>query len=198
MSDIEVSLRKELCDAEYSEGYSESFVNTYIATQIKVIREQRKMTQAELAGLIGTTQAGVSRYENVNYSSWNVKTLTKLARAFGVWLKVSFEPFGELPNEVVQFSRQSLERVKREDDPGLSAMSIPMISMYHDEGPKVIAIDSRKKSSAYGDIGQRNVPSWNESSLGGQNDSVPKRATVESEQSGNEKEELSYASAINC
>jgi transcriptional regulator with XRE-family HTH domain len=196
MSDIEVALRKELCDAEYSEGYSESFLNTYIATQIKVIREQRKMTQTDLAGLIGTTQAGVSRYENVNYSSWNVKTLTKLARAFGVWLKVSFEPFGDLPKEVIQFSRQSLERVKREDDPGLSAMSIHMTPMYYEEGPNVIAIDSRKKPPAYGDIGQRNVPSWNEDSLGGQSDSVPKRIPVESEQSDNGKEEESYASAI--
>ncbi len=119
MNNIENSLRSQLRDPEYSEGYAESFLNSYIATQIKVIREQREMTQAELGECIGTTQAGVSRYENVNYSSWSIKTLIKLARAFDVRLKVSFEPYGTLPEEVVRFNRHSLERVKREDDPNL-------------------------------------------------------------------------------
>ena len=119
MSDIERALRTELRDPEYSEGYAESFLNAYVATQIKVIREQRVMTQAQLADAIGTTQAGISRIENVNYSSWSVRTLLKLARAFGVRLKVSFEPFGTLPDEVIAFNRRALQRVKREEDPGL-------------------------------------------------------------------------------
>ena len=119
MRDIESSLRTELCDSEYSEGYAESFLNAYVATQIKVVREQRGMTQAELAKQIGTTQAGVSRLENINYSSWNIRTLIKLARAFDVRLKVSFEPYGTLPDEVVRFNRESLERVRRAEDPGL-------------------------------------------------------------------------------
>ena len=119
MRDIERALRTELSDPEYSEGYAESFLNAYVATQIKVIREQRQMTQAELANEIGTTQAGISRIENVNYSSWSVRTLIKLARAFKVRLRVSFEPYGTLPDEVVRFSREFLERPKREDDPGL-------------------------------------------------------------------------------
>lgn len=120
------SLRKKLRDPEYSEGYAESFLNAYIATQIKVLREQRVKTQAELAEQIGTTQAGISRLENVNYSSWSIRTLIKLARAFNVRLHVSFEPYGTLPNEVVNFSRESLERVKREDDQGLSERLVPI------------------------------------------------------------------------
>jgi transcriptional regulator with XRE-family HTH domain len=119
VSDIERALRTELRDPEYSEGYAESFLNAYVATQIKVIREQRVMTQAQLAATIGTTQAGISRIENVNYSSWSIRTLIKLARAFGVRLKVSFEPFGTLPDEVMAFNRNALQRVKREEDPGL-------------------------------------------------------------------------------
>ena len=119
MNDLKTTLRKELRDPEYSEGYAESFLNAYVATQIKVIREQRKMTQAELAEAIGTTQAGVSRIENVNYSSWGTRTLIKLARAFKVRLKVSFEPYGTLPDDAALFYRDALERVAREDDPGL-------------------------------------------------------------------------------
>lgn len=138
MSDFENSLRSELRDPEYSEGYAESFLNAYIATQIKVIREQRRMTQAELGTLIGTTQAGVSRYENVNYSSWNIKSLIKMARAFKIRLKVTFEPFGTLPNEVSQFNRRGLERVERENDPGL----------FLEENPKLVDIGLYRAYSA--------------------------------------------------
>ena len=117
--DIESALRGNLRDKEYAEGYAESFLNSYIATQIKVIREQRGMTQAELGIRIGTTQAGISRYEDVNYSSWSLRTLMKLARAFDVRLRVSFEPYGTLPDEVIRFDRARLQVVGRENDPGL-------------------------------------------------------------------------------
>ena len=121
--DIKNSLRRELHDREYAESYAESFLNSFVATQIKVIREQRKMTQGELAQQIGTTQAGISRIENVNYTSWSIRTLAKLAKAFDVRLKVSFEPYGTLPDEVISFDRNALERVAREKDPGLSDQS---------------------------------------------------------------------------
>jgi len=119
MSDISDALRVELRDPEYSEGYTESFLNSYIATQIKVIREQRGMKQADLAREVGTTQTAISRIENVNYSSWSIKTLKKLARAFRIRLMVSFETYGTLPDEVRRFSQESLRRVERESDPGL-------------------------------------------------------------------------------
>jgi transcriptional regulator with XRE-family HTH domain len=119
MSAIVDALRAEFRDQEYSEGYAESFLNSYVATQIKVIREQRGMKQADLAREMGTTQTAISRIENVNYSSWNIKTLKRLARAFGVRLKVSFETYGTLPQEVEGFGRGALQRAAREEDPGL-------------------------------------------------------------------------------
>jgi transcriptional regulator with XRE-family HTH domain len=122
--DIEYSLRRNLQDREYAEEYAQSFLNSYVATQIKVIREQRRMTQAELGNHIGTTQAGVSRYEDVNYSSWSLRTLMKLARAFDVRLRVSFEPYGTLPDEVIRFDRERLETVDRENDPGVTGRRV--------------------------------------------------------------------------
>jgi hypothetical protein len=58
----------------------------------------------------------------VNYSSWSIRTLIKLARAFELRLKVSFEPFGTLPGEVIGFRREALERVKRSEDMGLGGI----------------------------------------------------------------------------
>jgi transcriptional regulator with XRE-family HTH domain len=129
------SLRQELrSDAEYADSYDASFLNAFIATQIKVIREQRGMTQGQLAATVGTTQGGISRVENVNYSSWNVRTLRKLARAFDVRLKVSFEPYGTLPLDVVHFDRQHLERVPRTEDLGLLPDTSPLPS----ENPQMV------------------------------------------------------------
>jgi len=111
--DIESALRRNLQVREYAEEYAKSFLDAYVATQIKVIREQRGMTQSELGSCIGTTQAGVSRYEDVNYSSWSLRTLMKIARAFDVRLRVSFEPYGTLPGEVIRFDRARLETAER-------------------------------------------------------------------------------------
>src|SRR2546423_6930730 len=81
-------LIEQLRDKEYREAYADDFLDAYIAAQIRTIREQRKMTQEDLADLIGTKQAGISRIENVNYSSWNIRTLKKIAYALGGRLHV--------------------------------------------------------------------------------------------------------------
>jgi transcriptional regulator with XRE-family HTH domain len=127
MNDTLEALREELKDPEYSEGYAESFLDSYIATQIKVLREQSQLSQQDLATLLGTGQGVVSRIENVNYSKWNVSTLKKLARAFRVRLKVSFETYGSLIGEVQAFSREALQRTPRESDPVLYPQYLPAL-----------------------------------------------------------------------
>lgn len=119
MADMNETLRHDLRDAEFAEGYAESFLDAYIATQIKVLREESDLTQSEFADLLGTKQTVISRAENVNYSSWNIKTLKKMARVLGVRLRVSFETYGSLIEEAVHFSRESLQRVSRDKDPVL-------------------------------------------------------------------------------
>jgi transcriptional regulator with XRE-family HTH domain len=110
-------LREQFRDKEYREAYADDTLSAYIAAQIRSIREQRTITQEELADLIGTKQAGVSRIENVNYSNWSLRTLRRIAYAFGCRLHVSIETFGSLLDEGASFSRQALERPKFEDDP---------------------------------------------------------------------------------
>src|SRR5215212_6254119 len=107
-------------DEDYRYAYAEDFLNTYIATQIKVLRDQRGMKQEDLANATGTKQSGISRLENVNYSNWKTDTLKKLARALGVRLRISFETFGSLLDEDATFSRERLMRPKFEDDPAFS------------------------------------------------------------------------------
>jgi transcriptional regulator with XRE-family HTH domain len=102
---------------EYRHTYVESFVDSYIATQIKVLREQLKLTQSGLAERARMRQSQISALEDVNNSSWTVSTLKKLARAFDMVLVVKFESFGHVLPDIDRFNRSSLQRKSFEDDP---------------------------------------------------------------------------------
>lgn len=104
------SIPEDFSDAEYLYAYVEDFLNTKIATQIRVLREQRKLTQEELAKKIGTKQPGIARLENVNYSAWKIETLKKLARAFGVIFIGGFVSLRTFLDEEEKFGRKALEQ----------------------------------------------------------------------------------------
>lgn len=121
MSESNNSLREELIenknDKEYRHGYADENLNATIATQIKVLREQREWKQEDLANAAGMKQPMISRYENVNYSSWSINTLKKLAEAFDVYLDVRFRSFQELVDLADHFGRDILQVPKFTDDP---------------------------------------------------------------------------------
>src|SRR5438045_2161128 len=109
-SEFHNDLKREFQDPEYRYAYAEDFLNTWIATQIVTLREQRGLSQTKFGELIGTKQPGVSRLENVNHSTWETGTLKRIAKALGVRLRISFETFGTLIDEDKKFNRQFLTR----------------------------------------------------------------------------------------
>jgi transcriptional regulator with XRE-family HTH domain len=150
MSESRDILREEFQDPEYRHAYAEDFLNTKIATQIRVLREQRGWTQADLAEKIGTKQAGVSRLENVNYSGWKIETLKRIARAFDVAFNAGFEAFGKLLDEAEEFGRQSLEKPSFEADPGfregLAASKRKQVNIIRDAGASITGELQRKQN----------------------------------------------------
>lgn len=116
MSEYDDTIQDEFTDKEYAHAYMDSYLNAEIATQIKVLREQRGLTQEDLASLADMKQERISVLENVDYEAWSIKTLKKLAYAFDLALKVSFEEFGKRIKDSEMYSRASLERSSREDD----------------------------------------------------------------------------------
>lgn len=74
----------------YRHAFIEAEATTAIAHQIRVVRQQRGLTQAQLAKALGTTQAAVSRLEDPSYGRLSVKTLVDLAKVFDVGLSVRF------------------------------------------------------------------------------------------------------------
>lgn len=110
------SIPSDFSDAEYLYAYVEDFLNTKIATQIRVLREQRGLTQEELAKRIGTKQPGIARLENVNYSSWKIETLKKIARACDVIFIGGFISLKTFLEEEEKFGRKTLEQPRFQDE----------------------------------------------------------------------------------
>jgi transcriptional regulator with XRE-family HTH domain len=102
---------------EYRTAYAESYLDAAIATQMRVIRLQRGLTQAQLASKADMMQSRISAMENVSYSKWTLATLKRIASALDVRLKVSFETFGTLLTESNEMSVETLERPSFNEDP---------------------------------------------------------------------------------
>ncbi|HET6977214.1 MAG TPA: helix-turn-helix transcriptional regulator [Pyrinomonadaceae bacterium] len=120
MSELTNRLRVEFRDEETRHIYADDFLNTYIASQLKVLREDRNWTQRQLAERAGMRQERISVLEDVNYEAWSVRTLKRLAQAFDLRLSIKFESFGSFLTEFDQFRREILTRPSFEDDPAFS------------------------------------------------------------------------------
>jgi len=115
-NELRSDLRSEFHDKEYRRIYADESLNTYIATQIKVLREQRDWTQAELAKEAGMAQPRIAVMEDINHSAWSLNTLKRLANAYDLRLAVKFESFSSLIPELEDFGRASLLRPSFADD----------------------------------------------------------------------------------
>jgi len=165
VSDLRHNLKSEFQNEDYRYAYAESFLNTKLAAQIKVLRELRGKTQAEMGCLIGTKQSGFSRFEDVNHTVWKTDTLWRIARALSVRVDISFETFGSLIDQKERFSRQSLERPDFANDPAFSLAGLeqdvtgnqaPQISGHHgalSQFPNVIQLFPQEHSDTSGIIG---------------------------------------------
>lgn len=128
MNQLLRKLQETFIDEDYRYAYAESFMNSYLAAQIKVLREGKSLTREEFARTLGTRKGTISRMEDVGYDSWTLGMLKKMAQALGVRLKVSFEEFGTLVREIENFRRAELMRLSFDRDPVfLSSPSVGLI-----------------------------------------------------------------------
>jgi transcriptional regulator with XRE-family HTH domain len=116
MTELVKTLLTEFKDKEYAHAYMEEFSNMAIAAQIKVLREQYGWTQKKLAEAADMKQERVCALEDVDYDAWTIKTLRKLAKAFDLTIKVSFEKFSSGILDISKISAETLKRTSRPQD----------------------------------------------------------------------------------
>jgi transcriptional regulator with XRE-family HTH domain len=105
--ELSAQIPKSWIDEEFRQAYMEATVHQDIAWQIKINRENRNITQAQLAKAIGTKQSAISRVEDSEYEGRTIPTLVKIAHAFGCALRVKLIPYSTLSKEVKNTSEES-------------------------------------------------------------------------------------------
>jgi len=122
MNELFEELRNDpdMQEFEYRHAWADAHLNSMIAMQIKIIREQRGWNQSQLALESEMAQPRISLLEDVNYSAWSINTLKRIARSYDLRLRVSFEEFGSLENELGESGKNSFERRSFTEDPSFS------------------------------------------------------------------------------
>jgi Predicted transcriptional regulators len=87
----------------------DEMVRSWLARQIRVLREDRGWSQQDLAAATGLKQSAVSRLEDPDYGRYALSTLLKLRSAFDVGLEVKFVEYGAAVARSRDVSRSALK-----------------------------------------------------------------------------------------
>ncbi|MHB8828977.1 MAG: helix-turn-helix transcriptional regulator [Syntrophales bacterium] len=83
-------LQEDIKDSEFKKYYQEERQALKLAISIAELRNQKGLSQQELAKLMGTSQQAISRIESGEYEGFTLKTLEKIAEATGMRVKIEF------------------------------------------------------------------------------------------------------------
>ena len=83
-------LREDIKDPEFKAHYQEERQALKLAIKIAELRDQKGLSQQQLAKLMGTSQQAISRIESGEYEGFTLKTLEKIAEATGMRVKIEF------------------------------------------------------------------------------------------------------------
>ena len=87
--DFQEYLNEKLKNRRFRKYYDEYGKQLEIAYQILKLREQKKMSQAELAKRIGTKQSNIARME-AGQQNFTTDTLQKIAEVFNRNVRIEF------------------------------------------------------------------------------------------------------------
>ena len=88
-NDFQVYLEECLKDPKFKKLFDEYGKQLEIAYQILQLRKKKKLSQAQLAKKIGTTQSNIARME-AGQQNFTTDTLQKIAYAFDCDLRIDF------------------------------------------------------------------------------------------------------------
>lgn len=79
-------------NAELRQQAEEALINAEVAQQIYDVRTKAKLTQKQLAELVGTTQSVIARLEDSDYEGHSLSMLQRIASALHKRLEIRFVP----------------------------------------------------------------------------------------------------------
>jgi transcriptional regulator with XRE-family HTH domain len=92
----------------YRESMVESNATLRVATQVRLLREQAKLSQAQLAHAIGTRQSAIARIESGQYGRFSIAVLHRIAKHFDVATWVEFISFSTLLQRTADVSPDAI------------------------------------------------------------------------------------------
>ena len=84
-------VERKLANAKFRKGFEEEVQKLAIGEQLSRLRQEARLTQAQVAQRVGTTASAISRYENADYDRYELRTLQRIVRACGGRLDITFE-----------------------------------------------------------------------------------------------------------
>jgi len=96
---IEDRIREDLKDPEHRQGLAEASEAWDMVIKLARIRQEKGLTQEQLAEMVGTQQQNIARIENPAYEGHSLGLLRKVARALGMVVRVEFIPAEQVIEE---------------------------------------------------------------------------------------------------
>lgn len=92
----------------YRSAAAREHVTNRVAIQLRTLRENAGLTQAELARQIGTRQSVIARLESMSYGKFSISALQKIADYFDVVAWVEFAPWSSVLRRTADLSPNAL------------------------------------------------------------------------------------------
>jgi transcriptional regulator with XRE-family HTH domain len=105
----------EISEQRRLESYLRSTLNALIPSQIRGLRLNQGMTQAQLAEATEMKQARVSACERIGEVNYNLDTIVRFAAAFGAGLIVKMVPLSEMQEWEDNFSQDAMDVTERDN-----------------------------------------------------------------------------------
>jgi len=89
-SALEILDRQIADDTDLRRLADEAVINAEVAQQIFDVRTDARLTQKQLAELVGTTQSAIARLEDADYEGHSLSMLQRIASALDKRLEIRF------------------------------------------------------------------------------------------------------------
>jgi transcriptional regulator with XRE-family HTH domain len=111
MKDLKSRIAEKFSDQDFEKKYHRTASLYRLADRVLLLRKQRGLTQKELAEIVGTTQAVISRLESASVKP-SMETILKIAEALDAVVNIQL-----LPIETVRRAKGQDETEDKKQDP---------------------------------------------------------------------------------